>query len=78
MRGSIIQLGNGQQKRVEELDTRDFVESAGISENLQIDSSTVVHMRQNHERNTVILGFSVGQQNIQVSGCHSEWMNKVR
>lgn len=67
MRGSVIQLGTGQMKHVEDLQTKDFIDSADINADLQIDSSTVVHMRQNHERNTVILGFAVGKQNIQVS-----------
>lgn len=67
VRGSIIQLSSGQLKRIEDLRTTDFVDSAGISDDLRIDSSTVIHMRQNHERNTVVLGFSVGQQNIQVT-----------
>lgn len=67
VRGSIIQLSSGQLKRIEDLRTTDFVDSAGLSGDLRIDSSTVIHMRQNHERNTVVLGFSVGQQNIQVS-----------
>jgi len=65
-RGSVIQLACGRLKRVEELLTSDFVESASLSDNLLIDSSTVVHMRENHEHNTVILGFSVGDKNIQV------------
>ena len=65
--GSVIQLGTGRLKRVEDLQTEDFLDSALLSQDLKIDSSIVVHMRENHEHNTVILGFSVGEEHIQAS-----------
>ena len=67
MKGSIIQLANGELKRVEDLRTEDFVNSAEISPDLKIDSSTVVRIEKDEERGTAILGFSVGTQRIQVS-----------
>ena len=74
MRGSVIQLANGQLKRVEELRTDDFISSADVSADLKIDSSTVVRIEENAARGTAILGFSVGNQRIQVGGaseCHA-------
>ncbi|KAK2176035.1 hypothetical protein NP493_689g01011 [Ridgeia piscesae] len=68
MKGSIIQLANGELKRVEELRTDDFISSADVSADLKIDSSTVVRMEENTQRGTAILGFSVGTQRIQVGG----------
>ena len=65
-KGSMIQLANGRLKRVEELDTDDFVNSAGLSGDLVIDMSKVIHIRQNHESGTAILGFAVGKKHIQV------------
>ena len=67
MKGSIIQLANGELKRVEDLRTDDFVQSADISGDLKIDSSTVVRIEMNPDRNTALLGFSVGEHRVQVS-----------
>lgn len=66
MKGSIIQLTNGELKRVEDLQTDDFVHSAEISNDLRIDSSTVVRIEENLERGTAILGFIVGEHKVQV------------
>ena len=68
MKGSIIQLTNGELKRVEDLQTDDFVQSAEISSDLKIDSSTVVKIEESVERGTAILGFVVGEHRVQV-GC---------
>lgn len=66
-KGSVIQLANGVLKRVEDLRTEDFVNSADISADLKIDSSQVVHIEEIAEKETAILGFSVGEQKIRVS-----------
>jgi len=66
MKGSVIQLANGELKRVEDLRTEDFVQSAEISGDLKIDSSTVVRIEENMEKRTAILGFSVGEHRVQV------------
>jgi len=66
MKGSIIQLGNGEYKRVEELKTEDFVQSAEISSDLKVDSSTVVHINENEAHGTAVLGFLVGEHKVQV------------
>lgn len=65
MKGSIIQLGNGEYKRVEDLETDDFRHSADVSSDLKIDSSTVVHIEEN-ANGTAVLGFVVGEHKIQV------------
>ena len=67
MKGSIIQLANGELKHVENLQTEDFVNSAEISADLKIDSSTVVRIKEYPERCTAVLGFSVGEHRVQVS-----------
>ncbi|XP_052816188.1 uncharacterized protein LOC128243000 [Mya arenaria] len=66
MKGSIIQLGNGELKRVEDLETDDFIHSADISSDLRIDSSTVVQISENEAQGTCILGFVVGEHKVQV------------
>ncbi|XP_070575897.1 ataxin-1-like isoform X2 [Ptychodera flava] len=67
MKGSIIQLANGELKKVEDLRTEDFVQSAAVSEDLKIDSSTVVRIDEDHQAGLAILGFSVGEHRIQVT-----------
>lgn len=67
MKGSIIELGNRKLKRVEDLETNDFIDSADISSDLKIDSSTVVHISENDTQGTSVLGFVVGEHKVQVS-----------
>ena len=66
--GSLIQLSNGELKRVEELVTEDFIRSAEFSQDVRIDHSTVVGMEisSNESGGTVTLSFHVGKQKIQV------------
>ena len=67
MKGSIIELASGELKRVEDLRTEDFVQSANVSGDLRIDSSTVVKIEEFTDRGTAILGFSVGDHRVNVS-----------
>lgn len=67
MRGSIIQLADGELKRVEDLKTEDFIQSAEISSELKIDSSTVERIDSGHSPNAVVIQFSVGELKAQVS-----------
>lgn len=67
IKGSIIQLANGDLKRVEDLQTDDFVSSAQVSADLKVDSSTVVRIEEHPELGTATLGFSVGEHRVQVS-----------
>ena len=67
MKGSIIQLANGELKRVEDLVTDDFVHSADISSDLKIDTSTVVHIEESPSHGTAVLEFVVGEHKVMVS-----------
>ncbi|NP_001038291.1 ataxin-1a [Danio rerio] len=66
-KGSIIQLADGELKRVEDLKTEDFIQSAEISNELKIDSSTVERIDSSHTANFAIIQFAVGAQRSQVS-----------
>ncbi|XP_060644425.2 ataxin-1-like [Anolis sagrei] len=67
MKGAIIQLATGELKRVEDLQTQDFVRSAEASGGLKIDSSTVVDIRESAWPGLVTLHFVVGEQQSKVS-----------
>ncbi|KAM4722424.1 ataxin-1-like [Rhinophrynus dorsalis] len=66
MKGAIIQLATGELKRVEDLQTQDFVRSAEVSGGLKIDSSTVVDIQESHWPGFVTLHFIVGEQQSKV------------
>ncbi|KAJ8042436.1 Ataxin-1 [Holothuria leucospilota] len=74
-RGSIIQLANGHLKRVEELQTEDFVSSAHSTDGLKIDSSTVSRIEEDNERNVANISFLVGEHNAQFS-CEAVMQSK--
>ncbi|XP_018582694.2 ataxin-1a [Scleropages formosus] len=67
VKGSIIQLADGALKRVEELKTEDFIQSAEISSELKIDSSTVERIEGSQAPNFAIIQFAVGENRTQVS-----------
>ncbi|KAL1007259.1 hypothetical protein UPYG_G00084210 [Umbra pygmaea] len=68
MKGAIIQLATGELKRVEDLQTQDFVRSAEVSGGLKIDSSMVVDIRAvQHRPGLVALHFTVGEQQSKVT-----------
>lgn len=68
MKGAIIQLATGELKRVEDLQTQDFVRSAEVSGGLKIDSSMVVDIRASQQRpGLVSLHFNVGEQQSKVT-----------
>ncbi|XP_072226807.1 ataxin-1a [Leuresthes tenuis] len=68
IKGSIIQLADGELKRVEDLKTEDFIQSAEISSELKIDSSTVERIEGIHTSpNYAVVQFSVGEHRTQVS-----------
>ncbi|MEQ2280221.1 hypothetical protein AMECASPLE_017470 [Ameca splendens] len=67
IKGSIIQLADGELKRVEDLKTEDFIQSADISSELKIDSSTVERIEGSHTSpNFAVVQFSVGEHRTQV------------
>ncbi|XP_025772915.1 ataxin-1 [Puma concolor] len=67
MKGSIIQLANGELKKVEDLKTEDFIQSAEISSDLKIDSSTVERIEDSHHPGVAVIQFAVGEHRAQVS-----------
>nr|XP_057945510.1 ataxin-1-like [Doryrhamphus excisus] len=68
MKGAIIQLATGELKRVEDLQTQDFVRSAELSGGLKIDSSMVVDIRASQQRpGLVTLHFTVGEKQSKVT-----------
>ncbi|XP_047219744.1 ataxin-1-like [Girardinichthys multiradiatus] len=68
MKGAIIQLATGELKRVEDLQTQDFVRSAEVSGGLKIDSSMVMDIRPSQQRpGLVSLHFTVGEQQSKVT-----------
>ncbi len=68
MKGAIIQLATGELKRVEDLQTQDFMRSAEVSGGLKIDSSMVVDIRSSQQRpGLVALHFNVGEQQSKVT-----------
>ncbi|KAM4704855.1 ataxin-1 [Rhinophrynus dorsalis] len=67
MKGSIIQLANGELKKVEDLKTEDFIHSADISNDLKIDSSTVERIENSHNPGIAVVQFAVGEHRAQVS-----------
>ncbi|TKC52101.1 hypothetical protein EI555_021287 [Monodon monoceros] len=67
MKGSIIQLANGELKKVEDLKTEDFIQSAEISNDLKIDSSTVERIEDSHSPGVAVIQFAVGDHRAQVT-----------
>lgn len=66
MKGSIIQLASGELKKVEDLKTEDFKQSAEISSDLKIDSSTVERIDDSHNPGIAMIQFAVGEHRAQV------------
>lgn len=66
-KGSIIQLGNGNVKRVEEMSTQDFIESATDSPDLCADCSEVIKIEEKIKSCSVLLSFSVGRTKVPVT-----------
>lgn len=66
-KGSIIQLANGKVKKVEEMSTQDFIESAVQSPDLCADSSVVIKIEQKLINRSALLTFLVGKGKVQVN-----------
>ena len=64
--GSLIQLANGQMKKVEDLRTDDFIQSAKSNPDVYLDQSTLTGIRTDEKSTQVGLTFSVGSDKIQV------------
>lgn len=66
--GSLIQLANGQMKKVEDLETDDFVNSAKQNPDVFLDHSTLLNIEQEDKstHGNVTLTFNVGKDNLEV------------
>ena len=59
--GSMIQLANGNMKKVEHLKTEDFVNSAASCPDISLEEATVTKLENNNNNNSVLITFSVGK-----------------
>ena len=66
-KGSLIQLANGEMKKVEDLDTTDFVSSADLCHDVSIEHSTVVRLEHIQPTGMFLLSFSVGKRRAEVT-----------
>lgn len=67
-RGSLIELANGDIKRVEEMRTEDFILSAEKSSELELADSTVVKLTQSSTNNQIVfITFSYDNNRSKVS-----------
>ena len=66
-KGSLIQLASGLTKKVEELETEDFISSARSNPDVTIDHSTLVKIETDVAPGCVALTFSVGKENLMVT-----------
>lgn len=63
--GSLIQLSNGELKRVENLTRDDFIRSAKSSSEVMLEESVIISLdQQRHE--SVLITFAVGKDKAQV------------
>merc|ERR1719481_1127573 len=61
MAGSVIQLGSGETKKVEDLQTEDFIKSAAYSSDLSLEHSKLTRLEQSQSTGSVTLSFSQPQ-----------------
>lgn len=66
-KGSLIQLANGELRRVEDMRTEDFVVSAQQSPELRLADSTVVRIKENSVAGTATITLSYNKRRTQVS-----------
>ncbi|RZF42419.1 hypothetical protein LSTR_LSTR011557 [Laodelphax striatellus] len=65
-RGSLIQLANGELRRVEDMRTEDFVSSAERSAALRLDPSTVIRIKEEPAKEVNLITLSYGEHRTQV------------
>lgn len=66
-KGSLIQLSNGDLKKVEDLCSQDFIDSAESSADVRISHSTVTYIDPNLETGSGTISFAVGKHKIKVT-----------
>ncbi|XP_063930978.1 ataxin-1 [Zophobas morio] len=65
-KGCLIQLTNGELRKIEDMRTEDFVSSAEHSPELRLAESTVVRIEENHVNGTATITLSYNQRRTQV------------
>jgi len=65
-RGSVIELGGGRWKRVEQLLDEDFEASAEMSTDKRLELITVCNIQRKRDRNSVVIDFQLEQCQTQV------------
>ncbi|XP_039284948.1 A-agglutinin anchorage subunit [Nilaparvata lugens] len=65
-RGSLIQLANGELRRVEDMRTEDFVSSAERSPALRLDPSTVIRIDPAKEANLITLSYGEHRTQVEI------------
>ena len=66
-KGSLIQLATGKTKKVEDLETADFIESAELCPEVSLEHSTVVRLEKIQTTGLFLLSFSVGKNRAEVT-----------
>jgi hypothetical protein len=66
-KGSMIQLASGEMKKVEDLDTEDFVDSANLCHDISIEHATVARIEPVQQTGLFLLSFSVGKSGKEVT-----------
>eukprot|EP00092_Neocalanus_flemingeri_P034684 GFUD01037734.1.p1 GENE.GFUD01037734.1~~GFUD01037734.1.p1 ORF type:complete len:481 (-),score=147.99 GFUD01037734.1:170-1612(-) len=66
-KGSLIQLAGGEMKKVEDLETEDFVESADLCRDISIEHSTIVRLEHIQSTGLFLLSFTVGKRREEVT-----------
>uniref|UniRef100_H2YRU7 AXH domain-containing protein n=1 Tax=Ciona savignyi TaxID=51511 RepID=H2YRU7_CIOSA len=66
-KGALIQLANGQIKKVEELNVEDFQQSTELSNDLKLDVSTVAKIEIDEPRSLALLCFFVGNEKLVIT-----------
>ncbi|KAI1297198.1 Ataxin-1-like [Halotydeus destructor] len=61
-RGSLIQLEDGTYKKIEEIQTQDFVNGANTCSDLEVDASVIVKLVANLSTCSVYVTFAVGKK----------------
>lgn len=68
IKGSLIQLADGSTKKVEDMQTEDFISCVENSTTMRIDPSTVVRIQEStHKKGMTTVTLSYGEQRNQVS-----------
>ena len=62
-----MQLASGKMKKVEDLDTEDFVDSANLCHDISIEHATVVSIEPVQQTGLFLLSFSVGKRGTEVT-----------